>query len=530
MIYMIHCISTMRILTSLPALAALLLAITTIVSAQEVTAQIVCAQQGINDCAALNRLCRVVDNGRETCPVCLEGYIGFLREDLINSECILISSIDLDKLGKFIQEYGAEFKQRVSQVTPEERLQLFIKMADFISQHNAQEPPPSYELGLTPWSTDTEADGRERAGFIFVPTDGTEDELPPVPEATSVNAQQGSQLPDRVDWVEEGAVTFVKDQGRCGCCWAVSVSGAIEGAAAINAKQNGYEYVQSLSFQQLISCADKNYGCGGGDLVLAMKYALLNEYGGIAQSNDYSYTDYQGSTTKECKVEEHPLAVIPEGGQVVLDFFDASLSFQERLLQMKTTLAKQPISSVIRSNCGTLSSYKKGILTDDGDCACDNPSCIDHAILLVGYDDTSDPPYFKLKNSWGTSWGEDGYFRIAQSPANGAYGLFGMLSHGVIPDIAYNVTLQVEDEEPDTLLTEVPWWASFLILLAAVCCCCGCMAVVKNKMDAKKRAAKRQRIKSEPHKKRREHHHHHNHDEDEDEEHKQEEAAPEEAP
>jgi hypothetical protein len=517
----------MRLLnSSLHTLAVLLLATTTMISAQEVTTQIACTQQGINDCAALNRLCRVVENLREACPVCLDGYIGFLREDLINTECILISSIDLDKLRQFILEYGAVFKERVSQLTPEERLQLFIKVADFISQHNAQDPPPSYELGLTPWSMDTEADGRERAGFIFVPTEGTENELPPVPEATSVNVQLISQLPDRVDWVEEGAVTFVKDQGRCGCCWAVSVAGAIEGAAAINAKQNGYEYKQSLSFQQLISCADKNYGCGGGDLVLAMKYALLNEYGGISRLNDYSYTDYQGSTTKECKVEDYPLAVVPEGGQVVLDFFDTSLSFQERLLQMKTILAKQPISSVIKSNCGTLSSYKKGILTDDGDCACNNPSCIDHAILLVGYDDKSDPPYFKLKNSWGTSWGEDGYFRIAQTPANGAYGLFGMLSHGVIPDLAYNVTLQVEDEEPDTLI-DVPWWGSALIILAIICCCCGCIAVVMNKMDAKKRAAKRQKKKSKPHKK---HHHHDDDKEEEEEEHKQEEAAPEEAP
>jgi C1A family cysteine protease len=514
----------MRLLSSLPALAALLLASTTKISALEVSTQIVCTQQGINDCAALNRLCRIVENDRETCPVCLQGYIGFLREDLINTECILVSSIDLDKLRLFIQEYGAVFKERVSQLTQEERLQLFIKVADFISQHNAQDPPPSYELGLTPWSMDTEADGRERAGFIFVPPDGIENELPPVPEATSVNVQ-GSQLPDRVDWVEEGAVTFVKDQGRCGCCWAVSVSGAIEGAAAINARQNGYEYVQSLSFQQLISCADKNYGCGGGDLVLAMKYALSNEHGGITRLNDYSYTDYEGSTTKECMVQDYPLAVIPEGGQVVLDFFDTSLSFQERLLQMKTTLAKQPISSVIRSNCGTLSSYKKGILTDDGDCACANPSCIDHAILLVGYDDTSDPPNFKLKNSWGTSWGEDGYFRIAQTPANGAYGLFGMLSHGVIPDIAYNVTLQVEDEEPETL-TDVPWWGSLLILLAAICCCCGCIAIVKNKMDAKKRAAKRQ-TKQQSHKK---HKGRHDHDDDEEEQHKEEGATEEESP
>lgn len=89
---------------------------------------------------------------------------------------------------------------------------------------------------------------------------------------------------------------------------------------------------------------------------------------------------------------------------------------------------------------------------------------------MVGYDDTSDPPYFKIKNSWGTGWGEDGYFRVAQTSDAGQYGLFGILAEGTIVQ-AQNVTLQVTDEEQKV---PVPVWGWVLIgvLVAALCMCC----------------------------------------------------------
>ena len=70
-----------------------------------------------------------------------------------------------------------------------------------------------------------------------------------------------------------------------------------------------------------------------------------------------------------------------------------------------------------------------------------------------------------MKNSWGTGWGEDEYFRIAQTK-KGPYGLFGVVSHGVVPTIAYNVTAQVEAIEQDTPLK--PWAIIFIVVVAVI--------------------------------------------------------------
>jgi C1A family cysteine protease len=502
-----------KILSTCRASLALFLITESLTGAQQDATATPCSQQGIDDCLALNRLCRLVvvdaaaDTGtnnnvdqQQQCTTCQDGFIGFAVTELQTEPCIDIASINQNKLQDFKDMYEPIYRNDeergglrdgggAAALTDDQRLVLLVEIAQFISTHNSQDPPPVYSLALTPWSVDSGVDYAERAGYRYVNVTGTEDELPLAAASrfgtTTGNDQQSGlePLPDRIDWVEEGAVTFVKDQGRCGCCWATSLCGAMEGAAAIHAIENNYTYVQSLSFQQYISCNDRNYGCNGGNLIIGGLYAVLNQFGGMSTLNDYSYSDYKGDTTETCKVEEKPLAVVPQEPAIVVDF-DSPLDFQGRLLKMKQTLAERPISMVIKSSCKTLSNYKKGILTGDGDCACSNVGCIDHAVLMVGYDDTSDPPFIKLKNSWGTKWGEDGYFRIAQTEANGQYGLFGMVAHGVVAGLAFNVTAQVKDKPQSEAVLE--WWAWLLIIVASVGAGMGCMLCVRGAIKSRR--------------------------------------------
>jgi hypothetical protein len=254
--------------------------------------------------------------------------------------------------------------------------------------------------------------------------------------------------------------------------------GAIEGAVAANPETNGY--LQNLSWQQLISCNENNLGCDGGSLTVALGYSWLNSFGGVTRNNEYPYSDYEGDTTDQCQVQSKPLAVQISDPKIVLDF-GRPFDFDIRVQLMKEALQIAPVGMTIKSACRTLSNYRKGILTDDEDCACSSSSCIDHAILMVGYDDTTDPPSWILKNSWGTKWGEDGYFRISQQ-SKGSWGLFGVVSHGVQAQLAQNVTGQVKDDDLDEPpLKPIGWVLIALAVVLGCICVCGIFRKVRAK-------------------------------------------------
>jgi hypothetical protein len=207
-----------------------------------------------------------------------------------------------------------------------------------------------------------------------------------------------------VDWVSKGKVTPVKNQGSCGSCWAFSAVGCTESRYAI-----AHGTLTSLSEQELVDCSSSegNAGCNGGWMDSAFKY--IQGAGGLAKDSDYTYTARDGT----CKASSY-------------SHVDPITGYKDVSADSSTSLANAvcdgPVSVAIEADQFSFQYYSGGIL--DGSCG----TSLDHGVLVVGFGTDGSESYWKVKNSWGTSWGESGYVRICKDcNKNGNEGECGIL-------------------------------------------------------------------------------------------------------
>lgn len=231
-------------------------------------------------------------------------------------------------------------------------------------------------------------------------------------------------IPIEVNWNDVGAVTPVKDQGQCGSCWSFSSTGALEGAY-----YNKMRELVSFSEQQLVDCdtlrnGGKDHGCNGG--LMDNAFSWISHNGGLCSEKDYPYVSGTTKTGGTCQKTCSNV----KSSQVV-GFYDIPPSSDEFMMN---ALVKQPVAIAIEADERTFQLYKSGVFT--GTCG----TKLDHGVLVVGYGTMDSNDYYIVKNSWGVSWGMDGYILLGRGinpethlPYNNGDGQCGMLLEGSYP-------------------------------------------------------------------------------------------------
>lgn len=200
-------------------------------------------------------------------------------------------------------------------------------------------------------------------------------------------------IPDYINWVEHGAVSSVKhDYSSCSSSWAHAAIDAIEGDVFLKTG-NAVE----LSAQQILDCDHASWGCHGGLFTNAFEYAIDNK---IMLEKDYPYVG-----------KPQPCTADAEKGKVTVTNFVNVLPHDAD--QLKVAVKLGPVAASITTSNKVFQFYKGGVITTPDCSKLESP--VDSAVTIVGFghDTHLKVDYWLIKNSWGKTWGDEGFARLA---------------------------------------------------------------------------------------------------------------------
>ncbi|KAI8427478.1 hypothetical protein MSG28_002011 [Choristoneura fumiferana] len=286
---------------------------------------------------------------------------------------------DLENADVLFKEYLEIHNKHYSAQEYPKRLETFKQSLREINIRN--EVFSQTVFAPTVFSDLTQEEHESRFGFL--PSNSTEAKV-------TLEVDPNAIYEDHFDWRDKGVVAPVKDQGPCGSCYIFSAIANIEGQYAIK-----HGECLSLSEQQALDCL-RTHGCGGGfpDDVMS-QFAIDNA--GVELEADYTPYSARSLQCVEKASKKHV---------TVKDSKSVEINDEDALKKYLVTYG--PLS--IGLDATDMLTYKSGIL-HPAKC---KKLVANHAVLLVGYGEEAGTPYWIIKNSWGTNWGEQGYVRMVR--------------------------------------------------------------------------------------------------------------------
>ena len=287
-----------------------------------------------------------------------------------------------------MQEHGKEYPDEITELRRHAIWQANKKYVDMHNTHLADRM--GFTVGMNEYA---DMDGAEFSKMFNGYISGR--------KSTSTNRflflSTGGDAPNSVDWRTKGYVTGIKNQGQCGSCWAFSTTGSLEGQ---HFKATGK--LVSLSEQNLVDCsgAEGNQGCNGGLMDNAFEYIIKN--GGIDTEASYPYV----ARDETCRYNP------ANSGATDKSYVDVAHENENALTEAIASIG--PISVAIDASHQSFQLYHNGVYYEP---AC-SETALDHGVLAVGYGTDSGSDMYIVKNSWGTSWGMQGYIYMSRNHSN----------------------------------------------------------------------------------------------------------------
>ena len=300
------------------------------------------------------------------------------------------SSVDIALFASFKATYSRAYTSPAEEARRFDAFQQNVKQAANKQRHEQM----TGTFGVGPHSDYTPEEFSIMAGYQHAPRSAP---------STPLYQHTFPLLTAPIDWVKKGAVTGVKAQGICGSCWSFSATGSTEGQHFLKTGA-----LVPLSEQELMDCDTHSidHGCHGGAPHVAFEWIINNTQNGNGGLCTEAQLGYTGLPDPKCP---------GINGTATLRNW-TSISQNETLIADALSRLG-PLSAGI--NEAGMQHYRGGLTCPISD-LCD-PQGLNHAVLIVGFGVENGQEYWKVKNSWGEAFGEEGYFRICKG--KGACGI-----------------------------------------------------------------------------------------------------------